>query len=38
MGKSAKITKRVHPSIAGLYRALQRYIVHLHAEYVKAKL
>ncbi len=33
MGVTAKTTKAVHPSLAGLKRALQRYILWLHCEF-----
>ena len=34
MGRSAKITRKVHASLAGLDRALERYITFLHTEFV----
>ncbi len=34
MGKQSKIAKMCHPSVAGLFRALQRYVVYLYAEFV----
>ena len=35
MGKASKIAKMCHPSISGLSRCLQRYVLYLHADFLR---
>jgi hypothetical protein len=38
MGKQSKIVKACHPSISGLHRALQRYVLYLHSDLLRSLL